>query len=220
MPFNKGHGVLLCAPDLLKTPPTNTKLLENLDEVNKCLASVEERVKSISEMQSLYKLRDEVYKGKEMPFHWGRDDCVELKGQFLHGESVECDESGEDERAALEINDILRHTYEYRKGNMVAVKASSREFWIAEILDVYSNENGEPADLLLRWYEVRGKAEKDPYEASYKPAVLSTGRGTARENKPWTDKQSTETVMVCFEKLNAKNKLPANASKRIRECFH
>ena len=103
-----------------------TKLLESLNEVKKCLASAEVRRKSSREMQWQYKLQEEVNQAKDMPFHLGRDDIVELKSQFRRRTSAERYESDDNKKAVLKINDILRNAYEFGKRHMVAVKVCRR----------------------------------------------------------------------------------------------
>ena len=61
LPFDDGRGFLKSVPDILKTPATLIRCPDNLAEANKCLASVEERVRSVEDMRELKKLRDEIY---------------------------------------------------------------------------------------------------------------------------------------------------------------
>ena len=102
---------------------------------------------------------------------------------------------------------------------MVPVEAEGGASWIAEVLQVYSNERCEATKIVVTWQEASGTREKDPYGPSYRPSFIAKGKENKKTKKPWTDTISSNTVLVRFEKLNSYRKLPSTPAKRNRECL-
>jgi len=66
------YGFIKFAPNLCNTPPTTLRAPDNVLNINKCLASNEERISSASKMKSLPDLRNFIYNDRTEQFHWIR----------------------------------------------------------------------------------------------------------------------------------------------------
>lgn len=72
----RGCGFLAFAPDLSLTPPTRIVCPNGSYEITKRIVSEEGRINSTEKLQSLYALRDYVFKEREEPFQWNLSHSV------------------------------------------------------------------------------------------------------------------------------------------------
>lgn len=89
----------------------------------------------------------------------------------------------------------------YRRGDMVAARRTATHgFSVAAITRVHRDANMRIDKLTVRWYKAYGGHEGDVFEASYSPAW--------RDNKPWEDTITVNSVFLRFSSLKRDNCLP------------
>ena len=212
------RGFLTRLPDLRRTPPTTTTVAPNLSEVTKCFAAADERIRSAAKMESLYNLRDRVYKRRVDPFHWDLSDTFETCGDYAPKSSTEGIILGQDS-SDEDLVEAMTDDAEYLPEDFLAVKPSDTgvPFWIAKVRKVLErNRLGRARTLLIRWYQA-GEGESDAFMATYTPAMKQGENG---RSVIFEDSVDVATVLLCFERLTNAGKLHAWTGARLREVLN
>lgn len=208
-------GFLKSVPDLSLTPPTETSPPDNVTELNKCLNSMEERIRNSEKMNQLKALRDRVYSRRVDCFHWNLQECFEMNGCYSkqrNGTSVTWKNEGDDDSSAEDLD--------YAVNSFVAVKTSRTDlskFWIALVLDVSErNALNQLNMLMIRWFSSRGESS-DEFTSSYEPSLVFDPQ--KRRHVPFHDEIETSTVLVYFSSLTSQGFLRESTRNAIRQTL-
>ena len=192
-------------PDLATTPPTVTRVPDNILEINRHLNSVEERIRDPSKMEELRRLRNRVYTARSDSFHWDLDNSYEENGDYLNIQSHVS--SGE------ELESDAETYFNYDVGFFVVVKTAPQErskFWIARILEKLGNNT-----ISVRWYIVKG--QQDAFTGQYEVARRPIGNPQNRsEFIPYDDVIHSKMVLVYFESLTRDGSLRSQTQSAVR----
>ena len=205
-----GSGFISFAPSLDKTPPTLISCPDGVSEVNKRFHSEEGRINCSEKLQELYQLRDRVFNSRSQKFHWSAD-CFENAGK-VETETYQTDigiEIDIEQESSPVLND-----YDYSLNNYVAVITGDQScpFWIGTITKVHKNKSSVISRLTLHWHELQGASV---YDGIYKEAYLQ-GKG---KRSPWIGIVSSDSVVLTFQRLTTRKRLPANVHKKLRTEF-
>ena len=159
-------------------------------------------------------LKNEVFHAKTIPFHWNLDSIIETKGNRSN--------ENYSQRAALNQSpgyNASTKNFSYEVGSFVAVNTDideGHEFWIGKVVDVHRGKQKKVDSLSVHWFECYGNI--DIYQGRYRPHFLLTN-SDSKNRTPWTDKISTDTVLVSFPSLTSDKKIRSNVSIYLREHF-
>ena len=204
-------------PDLRQTPPEVVTSPDDRDEITARIESESQRIDSEEKLQSLFNLRDEIFRSRSSNFHWNLSNIVELKALNMRRAHMDV----EIEVATLESTGApsLSARLRYDMGHFVAVKGqtadnSSTEVWVGRIVDRIKHSDGTVRYLEVHWYEQYG--DGDMLTGKYRPWFLRN-KSTKRKNVPWLSNISCDTVINCFPTLTSNRKLPVLVANDLRE---
>lgn len=214
-PVDRGYGFLKFVPDLSKTPPTITRVPNNVAEVNKCLEAAESRVKDSEKMEDLRRLRNKVYTQRSDPFHWDLISTMEMNGDYMGYEDRATEESGSESDCSSDGGN--RYDIGIAANRFVATKTFSdpkTRFWIAKVIEVTKMDfNDKPREIKLRWYNAKGNG--DPYYAVYEPASTTIDG----HRRAYLDTVKCSTVICRFNELSSQRRLRDDVKIQIRAAL-
>jgi len=216
-------GFLRSCPNISATPPTEITQPPNLHEVTQRIDSVETMVGNRSKMESLYKLRDDIYRDRVEPFHWDLHKSPELHGRHKT-KSGFTDPALPDEEEDVSVQPLF--DYCYNIDDFVAVRTTDAQcpFWIGQIKQLFQNDQGVVHRVMLQWYQPynprRGSAASSGAQDIYKaPYTRSFNENGTNGRVLWTDVVSVCSILVTFHALNTNKRLSVEVQKRIRSAL-
>lgn len=194
---------------LIPPPPP-----DNVLEVNKHLESVEDRIGSQENMQSLLKLKEKVYKRRVEAFHWDLTSCFELRGDYIG-----ITNSGGSRNLVTAEDHIVVENFNYPLNAFIAVRTEADcndPFWIARTLEISKKDmKSNTLKLRVRWYEAKLGA-KDAFSAKYKMATFMRGL----QQEFFEDEVDVRSILCQFESLTQSGSLHICTQKAIRQCLN
>jgi len=207
------HGFLVRVCNLARTPPTPAVSPPDLKDIEDRFRSEETRINNHNKMLELYALRDNVYRDREVPFHWNLKDVFEHNGSYRsnHVPRDAGSDFNSDENADQTImEDPPRSDLIYTINNFVAINGEDctddMPFWLGQIIEVHKNNDGVTSHITVRWFQVYDN--KGPWTGKY------IGSTIGKMKRPWFGRVSVDTVLAEFPALT-KKRLTSAAEKEI-----
>lgn len=210
-------GFIRSAPNLSRTPPTILECPSNRREVLKRLDTEQSRIENREKLRQLYALVEEVYNTSEDNFHWDLNTCAETQHQaFLNNVEEEI----------LPVAQVVDNRIgggdgagelDYDVNCFVAVRPEDvtpeSPFWVGSIASITKNDNDQVTALNIHWYERGGTGSV--YDTLYWPSYHDAS--SKKKRRPWRDDISPDTVLVSFEALTKRRRLPARVCAKLRD---
>lgn len=217
----KNRGFLVKEPALTDTPPTTITPPTGEEEVTKRINSEEYRINNLKKLRELRELKDRVFTPRTDRFHWDLSDCFELsderRSRHEGHEDQDADvEEGSPQQRVISPAELVANDYEYATSSLVAVRSQQDDgapFWLGKILTCKKDPHGKVSRLVLHWLQLDAGANL--YDGRYTLSYLQPTRNSRRT--AWKSDVSADSVMVNFERLTKRNRLPVAVQKHLRQ---
>lgn len=213
-------GFLSKVPNIRDTPRTLISLPPGKDEVSKRFQSEETRINSTAKLRELHEIRDHVFQVRKDIFHWNLESCLELSGRTVRERAAESNSDNEEDRVqAIEMEmpteELVRNDYDYEVNSYVAVNTADDDgapFWVGKVVEKVVNAEGIVNELIVHWLQLDNGS--DVYGGRYTLTFLQNGKRFRK--RAWKTSVPADSVMVTFDSLTKKNRLPVRVQNQLR----
>lgn len=220
------RGFLVLVPQLRHTPPTIISLPTGKEEISRRFDSEESRINNTKKLRELVELRDHVFRARTDIFHWDLGECVELQSmtalnviqpsvQDADQEDSEDGSNARSEPVAVTTEDLIRNDFTYEVNSYVAVQTDCSDgaaFWLGKVSRVKHNGDGVVCEVQVHWLQL--EQDGDTYEGKYSLSFLQGSSGSRKE--PYKTYISADAVLVSFENMTVRGRLPVRVQKLLR----
>lgn len=187
----------------------------DLDDVRTRINFSKTRIFQPSKLSDLLLLVDNVYCDRKVSFHRNILTAVETKRKEKYSSAQMTNDGTVIPSPPMGIDGSpFGQDYEYSAGQLVALRCSAVNnphlSWIAQIIDEHRNKVRKTVHVTVQWYETHYGG--DAYSGSYRDLEI----GDKGLEKRWTDIFDVCSVLMMFDGLTRKSKLPAKVIRDLQ----